>query len=181
MNCPRCKKTLSPVMIGKVELDVCRSCQGLWFDRGELGKVLEEEGAIRGTAADAAWKGKPPEGETPGARELSCPRCGGLLARYGYGGSKILVDGCDKRCGVWVDDGEFREIYGIWLDSLGAPNAPGRRKAEELLAGAKAAQREKEELFIDNLTTLDDQPGVTGTIGKLIQWIYTGFYKAGLR
>lgn len=42
-RCPKCAAPLVTITYHKVELDKCSSCEGLWFDRGELDKVLAEE------------------------------------------------------------------------------------------------------------------------------------------
>ncbi len=40
--CPRCQATgLTPKITGGVALDICPGCKGIYFDWGELGKVLQ--------------------------------------------------------------------------------------------------------------------------------------------
>ncbi|MET0181492.1 MAG: zf-TFIIB domain-containing protein, partial [Caulobacterales bacterium] len=41
--CPSCdtKAPMQAVQRHSVEFDVCTSCRGVWFDRGELEKLLE--------------------------------------------------------------------------------------------------------------------------------------------
>jgi Zn-finger nucleic acid-binding protein len=39
--CPSCTAFMSIVDLGGVTLDVCRTCSGVWFDRGELGTVVK--------------------------------------------------------------------------------------------------------------------------------------------
>lgn len=50
-RCPRCRGRLRVMHVNKVELDRCPYGQGLWFDRGELPKLIEsvtegESGAV---------------------------------------------------------------------------------------------------------------------------------------
>jgi Zn-finger nucleic acid-binding protein len=45
-RCPKCAAALVPVTYRKVELDKCSSCEGLWFDCGELDQVLAQEGGF---------------------------------------------------------------------------------------------------------------------------------------
>ena len=41
MNCPRCETaTLDEREREGVTIDVCKSCRGLWLDRGELEKLI---------------------------------------------------------------------------------------------------------------------------------------------
>jgi Zn-finger nucleic acid-binding protein len=39
--CPHCHSTLEEDVYGGVEVDVCRTCQGIWFDDGSLERALE--------------------------------------------------------------------------------------------------------------------------------------------
>jgi Zn-finger nucleic acid-binding protein len=50
-------------------------------------------------------------------RKLSCPKCGGALETYPYGGpGNAVIDGCRHCDVIWLDFGEFRQIV----------DAPGR-------------------------------------------------------
>jgi hypothetical protein len=46
MHCPKCGHTLSTQHYGKVEIDVCPSCRGLWLDANELETILASEGSF---------------------------------------------------------------------------------------------------------------------------------------
>ena len=41
-NCPKCNKKMGKVRINDIILDVCPDGDGIWFDKGELAKVLSE-------------------------------------------------------------------------------------------------------------------------------------------
>ena len=41
--CPNCNIAMSQVKRTGVELDVCPQCRGVWLDRGELEKILDNE------------------------------------------------------------------------------------------------------------------------------------------
>jgi Zn-finger nucleic acid-binding protein len=41
VNCPACGDELEPVFLGGVDVDRCAHDELVWFDRGELGLVLE--------------------------------------------------------------------------------------------------------------------------------------------
>jgi hypothetical protein len=45
-RCPKCAAPLVTITYRNVELDKCSSCEGLWFDSGELDKVLAQEGGF---------------------------------------------------------------------------------------------------------------------------------------
>ncbi len=43
MNCPLCvDQTLQPRFHSGIEIDVCPQCRGVWLDRGELQKLVNE-------------------------------------------------------------------------------------------------------------------------------------------
>ncbi|MGF1923072.1 MAG: zf-TFIIB domain-containing protein [Bacteroidia bacterium] len=41
MKCPSCNETLLMTEKRGVEIDYCPSCRGIWLDRGELEKIME--------------------------------------------------------------------------------------------------------------------------------------------
>ena len=48
-DCPRCRHSMEKIALQDLALDVCRSCQGIWFDRGELAALLEKvKNGLRG-------------------------------------------------------------------------------------------------------------------------------------
>ncbi len=42
MNCPNCAVALQMSERKGVEIDYCPTCRGVWLDRGELDKLLEQ-------------------------------------------------------------------------------------------------------------------------------------------
>jgi uncharacterized protein len=43
MTCPSCGSDLVELERSGVHIDACRSCRGVWLDRGELDRILERE------------------------------------------------------------------------------------------------------------------------------------------
>ena len=44
MNCPLCTdQSLEPMYRAGIEIDICPHCKGVWLDRGEIEKLLENE------------------------------------------------------------------------------------------------------------------------------------------
>lgn len=41
MHCPKCGQKLATEKYGKVEVDVCPSCKGMWLDAMELEQIIE--------------------------------------------------------------------------------------------------------------------------------------------
>lgn len=52
MKCPKCGMDLQTLAKGKVEIDTCFNCQGVWLDAGELEQVMgqgsESSGKVMG-------------------------------------------------------------------------------------------------------------------------------------
>lgn len=43
MNCPLCLDApLEPKFVGRTEVDICVRCRGIWLDRGELDRMLDQ-------------------------------------------------------------------------------------------------------------------------------------------
>ncbi|MBI3928790.1 MAG: zf-TFIIB domain-containing protein [Armatimonadetes bacterium] len=45
--CPACGMPMTPSPVGAVTLDCCYRCRGIWFDHGELQRIVEEYRAGR--------------------------------------------------------------------------------------------------------------------------------------
>ena len=43
--CPNCNASMQNVSRSGVELDMCSQCRGVWLDRGELDKIVEQQRA----------------------------------------------------------------------------------------------------------------------------------------
>jgi Zn-finger nucleic acid-binding protein len=52
MTCPGCGGQLVELERSGVVIDACRSCRGVWLDRGELDKIIAREGDHRGRDDD---------------------------------------------------------------------------------------------------------------------------------
>lgn len=129
--CPRCKSALTAVSAGALELDVCRSCEGVWFDKDELSRALKSPESGQAEGLRASWRGTAPDEKDPGPSALACPRCSGGMRRFRFGlSSRVLIDGCLKGCGVWLDDGEL----GAVADHLSDHLRPRDAKESESLA-----------------------------------------------
>ena len=40
--CPNCNTSMQALQRSGVELDICPQCRGVWLDRGELEKIIEQ-------------------------------------------------------------------------------------------------------------------------------------------
>jgi Zn-finger nucleic acid-binding protein len=62
MNCPLCLDTVLDITYhAGIELDICPKCRGVWLDRGELNRIVDELGA----PARASSPGRGNDGSRP--------------------------------------------------------------------------------------------------------------------
>jgi Zn-finger nucleic acid-binding protein len=56
MDCPRCKSSLTARNREGIEIDICEKCGGIWFDKGELGKLVKLEQGKSDEEVRANWR-----------------------------------------------------------------------------------------------------------------------------
>ncbi len=110
LSCPRCKEDLIVKTIrhpkADVEVDACPSCQGIWFDYGELQQL---ETLV--TPVFYERRKIPPiyEQLTP----LFCPYCDThpMMEKHEHPrDAKVIFDLCEHCLGIWLDGGELEAI-----------------------------------------------------------------------
>jgi len=109
MKCVKCSGELEKVTVGGVEVDQCPKCSGIWFDFGELQKILGQpdldrlKGSAPGAAASAAQD----------AVRGHCPRCGGagnMVPVTDLHHQGVHIDTCLVCYGQWLDGGELEVL-----------------------------------------------------------------------
>jgi uncharacterized protein len=53
MICPRCKTNLVFIVDLDIEMDQCPACEGVWLDRGEFNKIIEQSKNYSSTNGNA--------------------------------------------------------------------------------------------------------------------------------
>ena len=103
IECPRCnvKAVRREVEIfgPNIFIDLCPRCEGLWLDKGELGKLLKDKNLTDYLTKNIGTQSK---------SKLVCPRCGGLMDLESA--EDVEVDVCLTCNGVWLDKGELDEL-----------------------------------------------------------------------
>jgi Zn-finger nucleic acid-binding protein len=112
VTCPGCGAATEIACLGRVEVDLCPVCMGIWFDRDELVELPTTladpemaKAAIEalGSLGNAARNGHRPA-------YLQCPVCAKHMTRRNYRRvSGILTDHCE-RCGTWIDRESIQRI-----------------------------------------------------------------------
>jgi uncharacterized protein len=108
MKCPACKSQLREKSACGMTLDVCYGgCGGIWFDANELGRV----DAKAATSLHSVWQA--PHKKVEPTEPRLCPRCPDLaLDRKWFSpAEKVEIDQCPKCGGIWLDAGEFSQVF----------------------------------------------------------------------
>jgi len=104
MICPACREQAIVVEYKNIELDVCASCKGVWFDADELELLLGSlhlpaEGLVR-----PLWR-------KLGEKQRRCPYCRRKMEKALIGpGDGEVIDRCRNGHGLWFDGGELDKV-----------------------------------------------------------------------
>jgi len=108
MNCPRCKTSTATRTIKDAELDICESCGGIFFDRGELNAVAEP------TSGDLEYSTIHEESfrHTDAFAATPCPRCPDTTMKKVefLVHTAIIFDYCEACRGFWLDGHELDRV-----------------------------------------------------------------------
>lgn len=131
MNCPKCALPLVQKRFKErpTDVDYCQTCQGIWFDDGELSSIL----GVPARNLSAPANARP--------SSLQCPRCAKPLVLFAYPGTMVLIDGCRTCRGVWLDGGEAQQLAksrpATSRPQPGPKPQPPEPRAEPEIAGVK--------------------------------------------
>ena len=145
LSCPDCGKVAEIVRLGTLELDLCDTCGGLWFDRTELERLPKEASPadlseeMHALVARLAAR-KP----APKAYPL-CPICRKSMNLEQYKKvSGVVVHRC-MTCGVWLDGANAAKFFFLFEACRMAEfeQRSARANTEEL--EARVAKLEKQQ------------------------------------
>lgn len=109
MRCVKCPGELHSKETAGVVVDQCDRCDGIWFDPGELERVLKGSiDALRARTAEARTAA--PEHDS---HRGACPRCQGqglLVQVVSRQREHLHLDTCSVCFGTWLDGGELEAI-----------------------------------------------------------------------
>lgn len=126
MNCPKCDGTLGRVTVtarpeyGKgvlqtsgnaknIEVDQCLSCNGIWFDVGELDQYLSGKLIILNSPSVKEHK-------VLSKKKGDCPRCRQPMTQKPSSvNPKVTMDVCSSCQGVWLDSSEIDRLEKVSL------------------------------------------------------------------
>jgi membrane associated rhomboid family serine protease len=134
MLCPRCRTplqaTLEPGPAGRLEIDVCATCRGIWFDGGELAQLTRAENSEVFDLHSPLFEGDTPSVPCPRhadtrmlERELATARVRAFAgtASGEAAAEPLKIDQCPKCSGLWFDGGEVEALAKTLRESRMAP------------------------------------------------------------
>ena len=102
MICPACKSPMIVLEYKSIELDVCASCNGIWFDADELRLLLEK------ISLKIDEVGRAVESQE---KKRKCPICRRKMQKIAFdAAAKTTVDSCGHGHGLWFDSGEIDSV-----------------------------------------------------------------------
>ncbi len=105
-NCPVCNIQLDEKQLESEIVDICSSCGGIFFDKGELESIVHLVEIFQ------QIKLSEPEIDTVSQkeydREFLCPECGVIMEKRDYSG--IYIDFCRTCEGIWLDNEEINAL-----------------------------------------------------------------------
>lgn len=148
--CPRCKTALQQHQYKGVQVDECRTCHGIFFDRGELERARDN------TDQDLRWLDfvlfSIKDLQQLEQDQIDCPKCGFTMEALQYAGSSVIVSRCPDCQGVWLDHGEFQKII-AYLEKIVANQTADslsddvRQQIVDVLVGPKGEVEEVKDLL----------------------------------
>lgn len=114
MNCPVCNKKLKTITYQNQEIDICLKCGGIWFDKGELIKVVNNllsKNEVDIQTVKETYRNKIISPDKVKQLIRKCPRCNVDMQLYNYSyDSNIILDKCPNCNGIWTDEGEMQAV-----------------------------------------------------------------------
>jgi Zn-finger nucleic acid-binding protein len=102
---------------GKIELDYCLNCSGVWFDVEELDLLLEAM-QLEGTDISLDNILNLLEAESA-EKKRNCPICGRKMKKATVGHEpEVIIDACSWGDGLWFDSGEVGQLITQLPDKL---------------------------------------------------------------
>lgn len=109
--CPHCKTDMEKVLIGKIELEECPKCEGIWADAESVRQICadtEEQSAVLGMAQSTSAQAS--ADSDVAVHYVPCPVCHDLMNRVNFAHcSNVIVNVCGRH-GTWFDKDQLRRI-----------------------------------------------------------------------
>lgn len=109
MECPACSAQLVQVRVERVELHQCEACRGTLVARADI-RALGAQDPARHAVLRPGSDEPAPRARVGGTKVLGCPRCGGPMLSFAFGGGRTHAESCQKCEAVFFDRGELGRV-----------------------------------------------------------------------
>jgi Zn-finger nucleic acid-binding protein len=150
MNCPNCEIPLTLRKIGRVSVDECPRCRGIWFDKNELEEAKDEIDPELRWMNMQIWHQQPRFQLTDHLHD--CPKCKKVkMQLITYQEPDVDVSYCPFCEGSWLDVDDFEKIIdalGKEADSRSAPDylRDSLKEASEIITNPQSLVSEWRDL-----------------------------------
>lgn len=114
LNCPECGIRMALYSCRDAIVDKCPSCEGIWFEKSELGIFVDALRDFDLTKIEIVTDtvSNPPVNS---AHSLKlCPSCNNLLVSFKYQyNSKVTLDRCSECEGIWAPGGQVLSLVSL--------------------------------------------------------------------
>ncbi|MCW5938325.1 MAG: zf-TFIIB domain-containing protein [Fimbriimonadaceae bacterium] len=98
---------MTPTEAGDITVEACFSCGGLWFEQGELGRLVNR---YPGEAQELDKRVAAQPEASPKLLRI-CPRCLCGMTGFDYAAASVVhLNSCPQCNGVFIEDGELGAI-----------------------------------------------------------------------
>ena len=109
MLCPSCATEMIEKEYAGVSIDICAGCEGVWTDKGELGKIVSnKEEEFDPDKVIETFKNRWTPRET--SSDKVCPQCHQKMKEFNYADTGIMLDRCVNGHGIWLDSDELEKV-----------------------------------------------------------------------
>jgi PAT family beta-lactamase induction signal transducer AmpG len=114
IQCPKCSSDMLQINVEGTTIDRCNSCNGIWFDEGEL-EALNSKSVAKTIDIGSAAVGK----QQNLIDDYRCPRCGGTMEKHADAQQQhIWYETCSDCHGSFFDAGEFLDLSQLTVSDV---------------------------------------------------------------
>lgn len=133
MECPKCTQELFTFEIDGIELEQCKNCEGIWFDKNELDQIKDKADSDLNWMDVELWKH--PDKFKLGLNKYTCPKCGDKMEVLDYDNTNIEINYCKSCEGVWLNKGGLQNLIDVLEEEI--LTKPFNEYVQETLEEAK--------------------------------------------
>ncbi len=139
MICLECNEPTIVVEYEQIELDVCPTCRGVWFDANELDILLESLG-LPADPEELMRVGR----EGLPEKKRRCPYCRHKMQEVHIGDRGVVIDRCPRGHGLYFDGGELDTVIEELQHTTGAGEIVGSFLSHGLFTDEEADEENTE-------------------------------------